>query len=151
VRRRLAKDEHAMRKPPQYEAAEFLPRFFGLLFGPDDRVVVSELLPRTKPPHGWEDNSLPHPRAVESALRLCELDVPNVYFRASAHDGSAGYGVAQCVRIRALFLDVDYGQSGHKKGTPFKTEDDALGQRQKPGHGARRGGQRRARPARRLP
>lgn len=44
-----------MRTPPQYEVSRFLPQFFGLLFGPDDRVVVSRGLPHPKPSHTHAD------------------------------------------------------------------------------------------------
>ena len=104
---------------PRYE--DFVPRFMRLLFGPGDRVVVASLKPggvMVNEPFARDD-------AICALLQLG--DVPNMYFRASAHDGTDGYTKVNCARIGAVFLDIDYGEAGHKKKSPFKTLDGAVG------------------------
>ena len=110
-----------MRMPVQPRYEDFVPRFMRSLFGPGDRVVLARLLP------GGEMRNEPFAR--DDAIRaLLELkDEANIYFRASAHDGEDGFTKANCVRIGAFFLDIDYGKAGHAKPSPFKTLEDAVG------------------------
>ena len=113
--------KHDMRMPTQPRYEDFIPRFMRALFGPGDLVVLASLKPggvMVNEPFARDD-------AIQALLELG--DVPNMYFRASAHDGQAGYEKGNCVRIGALFLDIDYGEAGHKKKSPFKTLEDAVG------------------------
>lgn len=103
---------------PQYE--DFIPTFMSLVFGAGDGVALAGL-----DAYGnWSQTSLTLDQAV--AHLLANRDTPNLYFRASAHDGSGNYGGGNCLRAHALFLDIDYGTEGHKRKSPFKTVDDAL-------------------------
>lgn len=99
-----------------------MPRFLSALFGPGDRVVLARL-----PPGGiWRDEPFAaRDDAIQALLQL--KDIANIYFRASANDGSGGYEKGNCVRIGAFFLDVDYGKAGHAKPSPFKTLEDCVG------------------------
>ena len=110
-----------MRMPAQPRYEDFAPRFLRSLFGPGDRVVLARL----KPGGAIANEPFARDDAIQALLELG--DVPNIYFRASAHDGGDGFVKANCVRTQALFLDIDYGQAGHKKQSPFKTLEDAIG------------------------
>jgi hypothetical protein len=114
-----------MRLAPQPAFQAFVPRFLSLLFGPDDRFVVARLTARTGAKPLWDNASLPREQAIRQILS--QPDAPNVYFRASAHDGSRLYAKVNCTRTRALFLDLDYGKAGHKAASPFASLDDAAG------------------------
>jgi len=104
---------------PPYE--DFTPKFMHLLFGDGDVVALANL----DASGNWSNTSLKLEDAV--AHLLLHRDTPNLYFRASANDGSGNYGACNCLRAHALFLDIDYGAEGHKRKSPFKTLDDALG------------------------
>ena len=69
------------------------------------------------------------PCTLDAALTwlLANGHTPNVYFGASAFDGSGTHRKENCVRTRALFLDLDYGHEGHKRPSPFRCYEDALG------------------------
>lgn len=110
-----------MRMPAQPRYEDFVPRFIRALFGPGDRVVLVSL----KPGGAIANEPFARDDAIHALLELG--DVPNIYFRASAHDGTEGYQKCNCVRIGALFLDIDYGKAGHAEQTPFKTLEDAVG------------------------
>ncbi len=116
-----------MRMPSQPTYKRFVERFLRMLFAPDDRVVLARLLdpPAADAKPGWVNHSLPLDAAIRTVLDY--RDTPNVYFRASAHDGSASYGEHNCTLTRALYLDLDYGRAGHRKPGPFDAVDDALG------------------------
>jgi hypothetical protein len=103
---------------PQYE--DFIEKFMRLLFSDGDNVALAGL-----DAYGnWSNISLTLDEAI--AHLLANPDTPNLYFRASAHDGSRNYAACNCTRAQALFLDIDYGSVGHKRKSPFKTVDDAL-------------------------
>lgn len=110
-----------MRMPAQPRYEDFVPRFMRSLFGPGDRVVLASLGPGGK----WRDEPFARDDAIQALLQL--KDDANMYFRASALDGSGGYEKGNCVRIGAFFLDIDYGKAGHSKPSPFKTLEDAVG------------------------
>ena len=110
-----------MRMPDQPRYEDFVPRFMRSLFGPGDRVVMASLKPggvMVNEPFARDD-------AIQALLQLG--DVPNIYFRASAHDDSGAFGKGNCVRIGAFFLDIDYGEAGHKKASSFKTLEGCVG------------------------
>ena len=119
------KHENRMRVPIQSTYEEFVPRFLRALFAPEDRVVICRLIPRQGQRPAFPGNSFPRDDAF--SILFAQRDIPNIYFRASAHDGSENYGKENCVRTQALFLDIDYGTAGHKKMNPFRTQDDAMG------------------------
>ena len=110
-----------MREPQQPAYSSLVPSFLGALFAPTDQVVLAQLYPDTR----WEN--MVKTRDASIAWLLANEQTPNVYFRASAHDGGTGYTEANCVSTRAFFIDVDYGQAGHNKKSTFATMDDALG------------------------
>jgi hypothetical protein len=114
-----------MRSPTQPKFADFIPRFLGLLFRPEDRVVLAH----RQPPQCASD-WINHSDTLENVVSLLlsgYAATSNVYFRASAHDGTCHFGKTNCVRVRALFLDLDCGLAGHAKPSPFATLDDATG------------------------
>lgn len=110
-----------MLMPCHFTYDDFVPRFMRALFAPEDRVVLG-LLPQ-------KDVFINEPFARDDAIQalLQLMDKANIYFRASAHDGKETYGKANCVRVRAFYLDVDYGDAAHSKKSPFQTLDDAVG------------------------
>ena len=108
-----------MPSQPRYE--DFVPRFMQALFGPGDRVVLARL----PPGGGWQNEPFARDDAIQVLLGL--KDEANIYFRASAHDGEDGYTKANSVRTGAFFLDLDYGQAGHKQKTNFQTLEDCVG------------------------
>ena len=110
-----------MRMPAQPRYEDFVPHFLRSLFGPGDRVVVARLKPggvMVNEPFARDD-------AIQALLEL--KDDANTYFRASVFDDSGGYEKCNCVRTQAIFLDIDYGQAGHKKASPFKALEDCVG------------------------
>jgi hypothetical protein len=111
--------------PPQPEYADFISRFFRILFAPDDVVVLSRLTPSE---NGPMLSNKPYSReyAILALLNL-HLDTPNIYFQASAHDGTDAYGKSNCVRTQAFYLDLDYGAAGHSGKNAFRSLDDAVG------------------------
>ena len=98
-----------------------MPVFLEALFGPTDRVVVAQLLQDGT----WQN----HPLALQEAIKwaLANQETPNIYFRASSHDGSRGYGEQNCCHAGAFLIDIDYGKVGHRGRTPFGTLDDVMG------------------------
>jgi hypothetical protein len=92
-----------------------------LLFAAADTVALA----RIDAGGNWSESRHGLDQAV--AWLLANPDTPNLYFRASALAGGSGYGADNCASARALFLDIDYGGAGHKRKSPFKTVDDALG------------------------
>lgn len=110
-----------MKTPPQPDFDVFAPQFIGALFDPHDRVVLAQLCPDGT----WLNIPLVRDNAI--AWLIANPDTPNLYFRASAHDGSTHYGATNCVQTRAMFVDIDYGKVGHKRPCPFETLDDVIG------------------------
>mgnify|MGYP003601631145 CR=1 FL=1 len=108
-----------MPRQPRYE--DFVPRFMQALFGPGDRVVLARLPPGGK----WRDEPFARDDAIQALLEL--KDEANIYFRASAFDDSGGVEKGNCIRVGAIFLDLDYGKAGHAKASPFKTLEDCVG------------------------
>ncbi len=105
--------------------SELVPRFLGGLFEPGERVVLSRLEPCVGGKPKFRRSSLPREKAQKYLSG--KEDVPNLYFNGSAHDGSASYTKDHCVRIRALFQDIDYGDAGHSSPCRFRCLDDAVG------------------------
>jgi len=93
----------------------------GTLFAPTDQVVLARIFPDGT----FQNQVLGCGDAI--GWLLANADTPNLYFRASAHDGQAGYSERNCTSSRAFFVDIDYGSAGHAKPTPFQDEDSALG------------------------
>ena len=91
-----------------------------LLFAAGDRVALAH----TDNAGNWSNTALDLDQAI--AYLLANPNTLNLYFRASAVD-ALGYAEANCVRARALFLDIDYGRDGHGKTPLLKTLDDAVG------------------------
>ncbi|MBL7077753.1 MAG: hypothetical protein ISS31_09800 [Kiritimatiellae bacterium] len=116
-----------MNMPTQPKFEDFIPRFFNMLFAPEDRVVICQLLDPAKSGElpGWRDTSHAFRNDAVFDILNSHFETPNIYFRASAHDGHRRYRAQNCVQTRALFIDVDYGTAGHKKPQPFKTLEDA--------------------------
>jgi hypothetical protein len=107
--------------PTQPQYADFVPKFMRLAFASGDSVALGRL-----DAYGvWSNAGM----GLDDAVRylLANPDTPNLYFRASAHDGSGNYGRGNCVRAHALFIDIDYGCDGHKRKSAFKTLEDAMG------------------------
>lgn len=106
--------------PSQPQYGDFIPAFMRLMFHGGDNVALGHL----DASGNWSNISVALDDAVEHLLQ--NRDTPNLYFRASAHDAGKNYGAGNCVRAHALFLDIDYGDEGHKRKSPFKTVEDAL-------------------------
>ena len=89
------------------------------IFAPTDTVVLGRLN------KSWENVSQNRDHAIHTLRE--HQNTPNIYFRASAHDGTSSYGKNNCIRVQAFFLDIDYGTDGHRKANPFRSMDDAAG------------------------
>jgi len=109
--------------PEQQAFEDLVPRFLRLLFG-QDRVAIARLMPRPGAKPTWSHDSQPCEEAISRLLSVYR-DQSNLYFRAASHDGSERFTKLNCLRTRALYLDVDYGKAGHKKPSPFDTLEDA--------------------------
>ena len=108
-----------MKTPPQPAFDELIRQFFCAVFGPTDRVVLAQLQDG-----GWLNIPLVRDDAITWLIQ--HQDTPNLYFRASSHDGRNGYQMGNCLQTRALYVDIDYGQVGHKGTSPFRTLDDVV-------------------------
>lgn len=104
----------------QPDFADFVPRFLKLLFDEEDRVVVCQ----NHPVGNWVNTSLPRPKAL--AWLSDRQKQPNLYFRASSHDGSCNFGKGNCIAARAIFADIDYGIPGHKKTSLFHNLEEVM-------------------------
>lgn len=99
-------------------------QFMHSIFEPCDRVVICHKDTLDPDAPKWSDTSYTLEDAV--AYLVANPDTPNLYFRASSHDGSTAYTGSNCIRTHALFLDIDCGEAGHKQESKFGTLDDVL-------------------------
>ena len=109
-----------MKIPCQPAFDSFITKFIGILFEPGEWVALACILSDGK----WTENRYSREMAIE--FLKANRCVPNLYFRASAFDNRGGFSQGNCIVSRAVFLDIDYGTSGHKKTCPFKTLDDVV-------------------------
>ena len=107
---------------PEFE--EFLQQLLLYLFRPADHLCVAD------------NPSGNHPRrtlqpTLEAAWTWLAVSqrtkTPNLLMGLSAFDDSGTYSELNCLYTQAMLLDMDYGELGHTKPSPFETYEDALG------------------------
>jgi len=109
-----------MHIPGQPLYFDFISSFLHLLFGADDRICLCSNVAGE-----WKNHFYSRSDAV---TWLHENPcTPNLYFRASAFGSGPSFTQANCTRVNALFLDIDYGSEGHMSKNPFNTLDDVTG------------------------
>ena len=100
--------------------------FFNTLFEPSFNAEAGQIeirtFPKNQPPQQFFFQS--EVEAAQIAHELCNAGI-DVYFGVNPRTGDAGK--KENVHYLAAFhAEVDYGEDGHKKKTPYDTYDDAL-------------------------
>ncbi len=126
-----------MHIPTQPSFDEFVPRFMQQLFAPEDIAVLcgpihpdyqsAEQVAKCaeKPDYvPWFNQPYPRDKAIDFVLGPLRGRA-NIHVRASAYNGGPGYQGRSFVHTRAIFVDVDYGETGHRVASPFTTLDEA--------------------------
>lgn len=112
-------------KPLKQESfRDFAQRLLPYLFQPGDHVCVAENPSGDHPLRAIQPNV---DAALSWLIAMQHMGKPNLLAGISAFDGTGHYTELNCVQTQAMLLDMDYGELGHKKPSPFKTYEDALG------------------------
>ena len=99
----------------------FITKFIGILFKQNEWVSIGKIDPNGQ----WSEiKNLPQDAA---AFLISNSNTPNLFFGGSVFAQGGGRKKSDCVRARAVIVDIDANEGGHKKSQPFDSVDDIVG------------------------